>query len=539
MNKSDDLIGPFGRSFVGDFPTSGTMLILLSTFFISALFSLGNIIPFLILFIISSSSVVYISYNFIEPHFNSKLSVNLLSFKKNRLSYDFLRETFTSGSERPKKIISFTDAIKNFFKNWANFRGRASRSEYNWPLLFLFLLQIIFTIISIVLLLFLSLSEGSDFVFFIFFSINLIFQIIFFLFFIFIIIPSITILIRRLHDIGYSGWYYLSYFLITLIIQFICYFISEYLFIFSYVIFSIPLYLIMILPGENKTNRFGTIPKNELNYQIESFTPVEIWDFSDSKFYNSFSKDIFANNKNNRILIPELRMKVIFQSLGLFLSIFVLNLVFTFLIIGIIVVFDINQIDLLGLSMGLIYYLMTFLILLIFLSFDKERNYFWKLFSLQRPFYSFILMILILILDFLLIFVAYDFLYELLMPSLVEEDLFYDSSSSNDPLILLLLFISLSIAAPIFEEMVFRGYILQKLRKSFSDIFSILLSGILFGIAHWSIFAPFDLYQTGAATIGGFLYGWLTIRTESIWPSIIAHSLWNGGIFLLMLIYVF
>tara|TARA_B100001142_G_scaffold223574_1_gene221730 strand:- start:51 stop:938 length:888 start_codon:yes stop_codon:yes gene_type:complete len=295
----------------------------------------------------------------------------------------------------------------------------------------------------------------------------------------------------------------------------------------------------MILPGENKTNRFGTIPKNELNDQIELFTPVEIWDFSDSKFYNSFSKDIFSNNKNNRILIPQLRMKVILQSFGIWLSINLLNLMFTFLIIGIIVVFDIDQIDLLGLSMGLIYYFMTFLILLIFLSFDKERNYFWKLFSLQRPFYSFILMILILVLDFLLIFVVYDFLYELLMPSLVEEDLFYDSSSSKDPLILFLLFISLSVAAPILEEIVFRGYILQKLRKSFSDIFSILLSGILFGTAHWSIFAPFDLYQTGAATIGGFLYAWLTIRTESLWPSIIAHSLWNGGIFLLMLIFVF
>ena len=295
----------------------------------------------------------------------------------------------------------------------------------------------------------------------------------------------------------------------------------------------------MILPGENKTNRFGTIPKNELNDQIELFAPIEIWDFSDSKFYNSFSKDLFPTNKNNRTLIPELRMKVILQSLGLWGSIFLLNLIFTFLAVGVVVIFQINQIDIFGLLMGLIYYLMTFVILLIFLSFDKERNYFLKLFSFPRPFYSFILLFLILILDYLLIFKVYSFLYELLMPSLVDAAWFFDSSSSNDPLILLLLFISLSIAAPIFEEMIFRGYILQKLRKSFSDIFSILLSGILFGTAHWSIFAPFDLYQTGAATIGGFLYAWLTIRTESLWPSIIAHSLWNGGIFLYALIYVF
>lgn len=538
MNSSDDLIGPFGRSFIGDFPTIGTMLLLTSTFFFSALFSLGNLIPFLILFLISSSSIIYISYNFIEPHFNSK-SVIFSTNKKNIFSFNFLIETFTSGSERPEKIISFSNAIKNFFKNWANFRGRASRSEYNWPLLFIFLSQIILTIISASLVLFLFLSEGSDLLFFIFLSINMIFQFISILFFIFLIIPSITILIRRLHDIGYSGWYYLFYVVITSVIELLCYMISEYLFIFSYIIFSIPLYLVMILPGENKTNRFGTIPKNELNHQIELFTPVEIWDFSDSKFYNSFSKDIFSINKNNRILIPELRIKVILQSVGLWASIFILNLMFAFLGIGIVVVFQINQIDLFSLLIGLIYYLMTFVILLIFLSFDKERNYFWKLFSLPRPFYSFILMFLILILDFLLIFVAYDFFYDLLMPSLEEEDFFYDSSSSKDPLILLLLFISLSIAAPIFEEIVFRGYILQKLRKSFSDIFSILLSGILFGTAHWSIFAPFDLYQTGAATIGGFLYAWLTIRTESLWPSIIAHSLWNGGIFLLMLIYGF
>ena len=73
MNNSDNEMGPFGRSFIGDFPTVGSLLLLLSTFFLSALFSLGNLIPFLILFIISSSLVVYITYNFIEPHFNERL----------------------------------------------------------------------------------------------------------------------------------------------------------------------------------------------------------------------------------------------------------------------------------------------------------------------------------------------------------------------------------------------------------------------------------------------------------------------------------
>ena len=538
MDNSGDLIGPFGRSFIGDFPTLGSILMLLSTFFLSALFSLGNPTIFLVLLIISAPTVVYISYNFIEPHFNSKTSINFFPNKTNILSLNYLRETFTSGSERPKKIISFSNAIKNFFKNWANYRGRASRSEYNWHILFMVISQFILSIISVVLLLFLSISESSNLLFYIFLSVNIIFQLFSLLFLVVLIIPSITILIRRLHDIGYSGWHYLFYFVITFLIELICYIISEYLFIFTYIIFSIPLYLIMILPGENQTNRYGTIPKNELNIQIETFTPVEVWDFSGLKIYSLFSKDTLLNN-NNRILLPELRTKVILQSLGIWLLIFLLKPIFSLAAFGAEVAFGINQIDLYYQVVGLIFSLSTFLILIVFLSFDEERRNFWKLFSLQRPFYSFSLMFLILILDFLLIFIVYDFIYELLMPSLVEEDLFYDPSSSSDPIILSLLFISLTVAAPVFEEMIFRGYILGKLRKSFSDIFSILFSGILFGFAHWSLFAPFDLYQTGAATIGGFLYAWLTIRTESLWPSIIAHSLWNGGIFLLMLIFVF
>ena len=151
---------------------------------------------------------------------------------------NYLKETFTSGSERPKNIISFSNAIKNFFKNWANYRGRASRSEYNWSVLFIIISQFIFSIISVVLLLFLSISESSNFLFYIFLCVNIIFQLFSFLFLVVLIIPSITILIRRLHDIGYSGWHYLIYFVITFLIELVCYIISEYLFILHILFFQ-------------------------------------------------------------------------------------------------------------------------------------------------------------------------------------------------------------------------------------------------------------------------------------------------------------
>ena len=105
MNNSDDAIGPFGRSFIGDFPTLGSMLLLLSTFFFSALFSLGNLIPFLILFIISSLSVVYISYSFIEPHFNERLYIS----KKKSLPKILEEDTNLSMSEIGNLLYARSD----------------------------------------------------------------------------------------------------------------------------------------------------------------------------------------------------------------------------------------------------------------------------------------------------------------------------------------------------------------------------------------------------------------------------------------------
>lgn len=44
---------------------------------------------------------------------------------------------------RPLYGASFGQAIKRFFKNYANFKGRASRSEYWWAMLFTALLELV------------------------------------------------------------------------------------------------------------------------------------------------------------------------------------------------------------------------------------------------------------------------------------------------------------------------------------------------------------------------------------------------------------
>ena len=78
-----------------------------------------------------------------------------------------------------------------------------------------------------------------------------------------LIIPSITLTIRRLHDLGFSGWYLLWYLLISTPSLIISYVVNYYLFILVYGLILIPSLLIMILPGENSHNKYGPIPDNQ------------------------------------------------------------------------------------------------------------------------------------------------------------------------------------------------------------------------------------------------------------------------------------
>ena len=71
---SPNELGPFGRSFVGEFPSRGT----LSLIALGAMFSFivaGGWLSFLLLLIIMSYLSIYMSYNYIEPHFNSKIGI--------------------------------------------------------------------------------------------------------------------------------------------------------------------------------------------------------------------------------------------------------------------------------------------------------------------------------------------------------------------------------------------------------------------------------------------------------------------------------
>ena len=71
------------------------------------------------------------------------------------------------------------------------------------------------------------------------------------------------------------------------------------------------------------------------------------------------------------------------------------------------------------------------------------------------------------------------------------------------------------------EEMVFRGYMLSLLRP-YGQTAALFLTALLFGMMHGGII------QVPFAFIAGLAFGFIALRTGSIWPSVVLHFLNNA-----------
>lgn len=85
--------------------------------------------------------------------------------------------------------------------------------------------------------------------------------------------------------------------------------------------------------------------------------------------------------------------------------------------------------------------------------------------------------------------------------------------------------IALCLVAPFVEEMLFRGVFLRSFLRIYSPRRAIVLSALLFGLAHLNV------HQFVVASTLGLLSGWLYYATGSLWPSIIEHAVYNGGVY--------
>lgn len=81
--------------------------------------------------------------------------------------------------------------------------------------------------------------------------------------------------------------------------------------------------------------------------------------------------------------------------------------------------------------------------------------------------------------------------------------------------------ITLAVVPAFLEEIVFRGIVMQNLRR-FGDIFALVFSAIIFGVFH------FNLIQMPYAFIMGLCMGYFVMRTGSIWVGILIHFINNA-----------
>ena len=127
-----------------------------------------------------------------------------------------------------------------------------------------------------------------------------------------------------------------------------------------------------------------------------------------------------------------------------------------------------------------------------------------------------------------------------LLVSLINQQIWQGQGGSNpllflalqaqDKVALAIFFITASVAAPIFEEIMFRGFLLPSLTRYVPVWSAIVISGLIFAIAHLSLSEVLPL-----ATLG-IILGFVYTRSRNLLAPMLLHSLWNSGTLLSLFI---
>ncbi|KAL9439514.1 hypothetical protein AB3S75_025053 [Citrus x aurantiifolia] len=100
------------------------------------------------------------------------------------------------------------------------------------------------------------------------------------------------------------------------------------------------------------------------------------------------------------------------------------------------------------------------------------------------------------------------------------------SIMARDPVAMALYAIVVSVCAPVWEEIVFRGFLLPSLTKYMPVWCAILVSSVAFALAHFNVQRMLPLIFLGV------VMGVVFARSRNLLPSMLLHSLWNGFVFL-------
>jgi len=101
----------------------------------------------------------------------------------------------------------------------------------------------------------------------------------------------------------------------------------------------------------------------------------------------------------------------------------------------------------------------------------------------------------------------------------------------EDPFSLIIAFIVIVVIAPIFEEIFFRGYVLQTLIKKVNVYWGSIITALFFSFVHFEFQIFLSIF------VLAIIINWLFIRFKSIWPCVAFHTLNNLITFLVVINY--
>lgn len=107
-----------------------------------------------------------------------------------------------------------------------------------------------------------------------------------------------------------------------------------------------------------------------------------------------------------------------------------------------------------------------------------------------------------------------------------QQDIGFTQTASLPDL--LLVFVALVIITPLFEEMIYRGFVFKGLMRSFGFIPALLVSSLIFALVHGQLNVMVDTFLLGLAL--GYVYH----RTGQLWASISLHMIKNAIAFSLL-----
>ncbi|MGK7885622.1 MAG: CPBP family glutamic-type intramembrane protease [Crocosphaera sp.] len=117
--------------------------------------------------------------------------------------------------------------------------------------------------------------------------------------------------------------------------------------------------------------------------------------------------------------------------------------------------------------------------------------------------------------------------------SLINQNIWDGQGGSNpllslalegqDIVVLAIFYFTAAIAAPFYEEIMFRGFLLPSLTRYFPVWGAIGISSLIFAVAH------LNLSEVLPLTVLGIVLGIVYTRSRNLLSSMLLHSLWNSG----------